>query len=90
MYQGAARSAHTWVTYNNERVAQMKTNTTIRVALLVDSPSKRAHGNAASRLALGLAETGQVEATLLSYSEDPAPPWLPATVPVHRLGVHRV
>ena len=34
---------------------------TIRVALLVDSPSRWAHGNAASRLALGLVETGRVE-----------------------------
>jgi glycosyltransferase involved in cell wall biosynthesis len=62
---------------------------TIRVTLLVDSPSKRAHGNAASRLALGLAETGQVEVTLLCYSADPPPPWLPATVRIERLGVDR-
>src|SRR3954466_9101265 len=32
---------------------------TIRVALLVDSPSRRAHGNAVSRLALRLAGTGE-------------------------------
>ena len=44
---------------------------TIRLAFLVDSPSKRAHGNAASRLALGLVETGRVETTLLCYSDDP-------------------
>jgi glycosyltransferase involved in cell wall biosynthesis len=62
---------------------------TIRVALLVDSPSKRAHGNAASRLALGLAETGRVEVTMLCYSADPPPPWLPATVRMHRLGADR-
>jgi len=62
---------------------------TIRVALLVDSPSKRAHGNAASRLALGLTETGRVEASLLCYSADPPPPWLPAAVRIHRLGVDR-
>jgi glycosyltransferase involved in cell wall biosynthesis len=63
---------------------------TIRLALLVDSPSKRAHGNAVSRLALGLAETGRVEPTLLCYSADPAPSWLPAQVRVHRLGTDRV
>jgi glycosyltransferase involved in cell wall biosynthesis len=63
---------------------------TIRVAMLVDSPSRRAHGNAASRLALGLAETGRVEVTLLCYSADPPPQWLPAAVRIHRLGVDRV
>jgi glycosyltransferase involved in cell wall biosynthesis len=63
---------------------------TIRVALLVDSPSRRAHGNAASRLALGLVETGRVEVTLLCYSADPPPEWLPAAVRIHRLGVDRV
>jgi glycosyltransferase involved in cell wall biosynthesis len=63
---------------------------TIRVAMLVDSPSRRAHGNAASRLALGLAETGQVEVTLLCYGADPPPQWLPAAVRIHRLGVDRV
>jgi glycosyltransferase involved in cell wall biosynthesis len=62
----------------------------IRLAFLVDSPSKRAHANAASRLALGLAETGQVETTLLCYSPDPAPSWLPPEVHVHRLGTDRV
>ena len=34
-----------------------------RIALLVDSPSKRAHGNAASRLALGLVESGRRRST---------------------------
>jgi hypothetical protein len=63
---------------------------TIRVTLLVDSPGKRAHGNAVSRLALGLAETGRVEPTLLCYSVDPPPPWLPPEVHVDRLGVDRV
>ena len=63
---------------------------TIRVTLLVDSPSRWAHGNAASRLALGLLETGRVETTLLCYSDDPPPPWLPAAVHIHRLGVNRV
>ncbi len=62
----------------------------IRMTLLVDSPSKRAHGNAASRLALGLAETGEVETTLLCYSTDAAPAWLPPEVRVERLGVDRV
>lgn len=63
---------------------------TIRLALLVDSPSKGAHGNAASRLAVGLLETGQVETTLLCYSADPAPRWLPPEVRIHRLGTNRV
>jgi glycosyltransferase involved in cell wall biosynthesis len=63
---------------------------TIRLAFLVDSPSKRAHGNAVSRLALGLAETGRVETTLLCYGDDPPPPWLPPEVRIHRLGVSRV
>jgi glycosyltransferase involved in cell wall biosynthesis len=63
---------------------------TIRVTLLVDSPSRRAHGNASSRLALGLAETGRAEATLLCYGADPKPQWLPASVRVERLGVERV
>ena len=63
---------------------------TIRVAMLVDSPSMRAHGNAASRLALGLIETGRVEVTLLCYSDDSPPPWLPAAVRIHRLGADRV
>jgi glycosyltransferase involved in cell wall biosynthesis len=62
----------------------------IRLALLVDSPSKRAHANAAGRLAMGLVETGQVEATLLCYSADPAPPWLPPEVGIYRLGADRV
>ena len=63
---------------------------TIRLAMLVDSPSKRAHGNAASRLSLGLVEMGGVETTLLCYSADPPPPWLPPEVRIHRLGVDRV
>jgi glycosyltransferase involved in cell wall biosynthesis len=62
---------------------------TIRLTLLVDSPSKRAHGNAVSRLALGLVETGQVETTLLCYSADPPPSWLPPEVRIRRLGVDR-
>ena len=62
---------------------------TIRLTLLVDSPGKRAHGNAVSRLALGLAQTGRVEPTLLCYSADPPPPWLPPEVRVDRLGVDR-
>ncbi|HEY6792109.1 MAG TPA: hypothetical protein VI365_32830, partial [Trebonia sp.] len=63
---------------------------TVRLTLLVDSPSKRAHGNAASRLALGLAQTGKVEPTLLCYSADPPPPWLPHEVGIDRLGANRV
>jgi glycosyltransferase involved in cell wall biosynthesis len=63
---------------------------TIRVGLLVDSPSRRAHGNAVSRLAIGLLETGRVDVDLVCYSDDPPPSWLPAGVRMHRLGVDRV
>lgn len=62
----------------------------IRLALLVDSPSRRAHGNAATRLALGLVERGGIEPALVCYGDDPAPPWLPPEVRVHRLGTGRV
>lgn len=61
----------------------------LRLTLLVDSPSKRSHGNSVSRLALGLAETGRVETTMLCYSDDPRPDWLPPEVAVDRLGVDR-
>lgn len=61
----------------------------IRVALLVDSPGRRAHGNAASRLALGLAGSGRADPALLCYGDDPAPPWLPPEVSVERLGANR-
>jgi glycosyltransferase involved in cell wall biosynthesis len=61
---------------------------TIRLTLVVDSPARWAHGNAASRLALGLAQTGLVEPTLLCYSNDPSPS-LPPEVRVERLGVDR-
>ncbi len=60
-----------------------------RVVFFVDSPSARAHANAASRLAAGIAESGTAEAALLCYSDDPAPAWLPAQVRVDRLGVDR-
>jgi glycosyltransferase involved in cell wall biosynthesis len=62
----------------------------IRIAFLVDSPSKRAHANVVTRLALGLVETGQVEPTIVCYSSDPSPLWLPPQVRIHRLGVDRV
>jgi glycosyltransferase involved in cell wall biosynthesis len=62
----------------------------IRVALLVDSPSRRAHGNAASRLALGLLQTGRMAVDLVCYSDDPPPPWLPTDVRVYRLGRERI
>lgn len=62
---------------------------TIHVAFLVNSPSRGAHGNAAGRLALGLVETGKVEPTLLCYSGDPRPPWLPHEVQIHRLAADR-
>jgi glycosyltransferase involved in cell wall biosynthesis len=59
------------------------------LALLVDSPSRRAHGAAASRLALGLVEVGAGHVELVTYSDDPPPSWLPPEVSVHRLGVRR-
>ncbi len=62
----------------------------IRLAFLVDSPSRRAHANVVSRLALGLAETGQAETTIVCYSSDPPPSWLPPEVRIHRLGAERV
>ena len=62
----------------------------IRLAFLVDSPSRRAHANVVSRLALGLVENGQAETTIVCYSNDPPPPWLPSEVRIHRLGVERV
>jgi glycosyltransferase involved in cell wall biosynthesis len=62
----------------------------IRLAFLVDSPSRRAHANVVSRLAVGLVETGQVETTIVCYSSDPPPPWLPPEVRIHRLGAERV
>lgn len=60
-----------------------------RLAFLVDSPSRRAHGNAASRLALGLVEDGRSEVDLVCYSSDAPPAWLPHAVHIHRLGVQR-
>ena len=65
-------------------------NMTVQVAFLVDSPSRRSHGNSVSRLALGLAETRRVETTMVCYSADPRPPWLPQEVRIHRLGSDRV
>ena len=62
----------------------------IRLAFLVDSPSRRAHANVVARLALGLVETGQAETTIVCYSTDPPPSWLPPEVRIHRLGVERV
>ena len=62
----------------------------IRLAFLVNSPSKGAHGNAAGRLALGLIETGKIETTLLCYSDDSRPSWLPPEVQIRRLGAERV
>jgi glycosyltransferase involved in cell wall biosynthesis len=63
---------------------------TLRLTFLVDSPSRRSHGNSVSRLALGLAEAGRAETTMLCYSDDPPPTWLPPEVRIHRLGVDRV
>lgn len=63
---------------------------TIRLAFLVDSPSQRSHGNSVSRLALGLAETGRAETTMVCYSADAPPSWLSPEVSIHRLGPDRV
>lgn len=62
----------------------------LSIAFFIDSPSKRAHASSASRLALGLADTGRVETSMVCYSDDPPPSWLPPTVGIHRLGVDRV
>ena len=62
---------------------------TIHLAFLVNSLSKGAHGNAAGRLAIGLVETGRIETTLLCYSDDPRPSWLPPEVQSHRLDADR-
>src|ERR1700689_1707587 len=61
----------------------------LRIALLIASPSRGAQGSAASRLAIGLAQTGEVEATLLSYGDGGRPPGRPAEVIVERLGPDR-
>jgi glycosyltransferase involved in cell wall biosynthesis len=57
----------------------------IRLAMLHDSPACEVVGG----LALGLAETGQVEPTIVCYSTEPSPPWLPPEVRIHRLGADR-
>ncbi len=62
---------------------------TFELAMLVNSPSRNTYGNIASRLAVGLAATGRVTTTIVCYSEDPAPPWLPPEVKIHRLGATR-
>src|SRR6516164_1853422 len=62
---------------------------TTSIAFFVDSPGARAHAMAASRLALGLAERGDVDTSLVCYSDDPAPSWLPPRIRVDRLGVGR-
>ncbi|MDQ3897682.1 MAG: glycosyltransferase [Actinomycetota bacterium] len=62
---------------------------TSRLGLLVNSPSKGTYANVVSRLAVGLAETGRVETTLVCYGDDPAPPWLPSEIRIFRLGTTR-
>lgn len=59
------------------------------IAFFVDTPAKRAHGISAARLAIGLAETNRVETSLVCYSDDPRPDWLPAAVGINRLGSTR-
>ena len=61
---------------------------TIHLAFFVNSP-RGAHGNAAGRLALGLADIGKIKTTLLCYSDDPRPSWLPPDIQIHRLGAER-
>lgn len=51
------------------------------------SLSKRAHANAVSRPALGLAEIGKVETTIVCHNADLPPPWLPPEVRINWLGV---
>lgn len=60
---------------------------TFHVAMLVNSPSRNTYGNIASRLAVGLAEI--TDTSIVCYSDDPAPAWLPPEVPIHRLGTTR-
>lgn len=62
---------------------------TLRLGLLVNSPSRNTYANVATRFAVGLVETGRVHATLVCYGDDPAPSWLPSEVDIHRLGTHR-
>lgn len=62
----------------------------LRLTFLVDTPSRRAHGNSVSRLALGLAAMEFAETTILCYSADKAPAWLPPQVRVTRLGATRI
>ncbi len=62
---------------------------TLRLALLVDRPSKGTYANLVARLALGLAQTRRTETALVCYQSDNAPAWLPAEVRVHQLGTGR-
>lgn len=57
----------------------------IRLAMLHDTPACEV----VSGLALGLVETGRAEPTIVCYSTEPPPSWLPPEVRIHRLGVDR-
>ena len=60
-------------------------NIMIRLAMLHDTPACEV----VSGLALGLVETGRVEPTIVCYSTEQPPLWLPPEVRIHRLGVDR-
>lgn len=62
---------------------------TLRLALLVNHPSKGTYANLVARLALGLAQTGRSETALVCYQSDKPPDWLPPDVRVHQLGTGR-
>ena len=62
---------------------------TLRLAMFVNSPSRNTYGSIASRLAVGLVETGRADTTIVCYGDDPPPAWLPREVQIHRLGTQR-
>lgn len=70
--------------------ARIAERSSLRLTFLVDTPGRRAHGNSVSRLALGLAAAELAETTILCYSADEAPAWLPPQVRVAKLGATRV
>ncbi len=61
----------------------------LRLSMLVDSPSKGTYANLVNRLALGLAEAGRTETSIVCYRDGPVPAWLPTEVRIHRLGTQR-
>lgn len=63
---------------------------TLRLALLVDSPSRGTYANAVGRLAVGLAETGRADTTLVWYRDHPPAQWLPEQIRLRPLGTGRI